>query len=272
MHDPWLDRLSEYLDEELDRSDRQTLAAHLLGCPECVALLADLKRVRARARELKDAPVPAALWSRIEAAIAEARRFSSPAEAATPRRASGGRRGARFSFSLPELVAACVGIAILSGGSVFAVLKRQESRSPAPQMSVTRAPESPTARDSAPGPAPLAEGETTPPEGSAVPAARTGAEAVTAPLTPGSPHEEAISELRKALAKERHRLDPATIRALEANLTIIDLAIDQAKRALAADPANTYVKEHLAETMRRKVELLQRATILASASGPEGSR
>lgn len=137
---------------------------------------------------------------------------------------------------------------------------------------MTRAPETPTARESAPGPTRVAGREVAPPEGSAVPAARTGADAVTAEQTSRSPHEDAIAELRKALAKERHRLDPATIRALEANLTIIDLAIDQARRALAADPANTYVKEHLADTMRRKVELLQRATMLASTSGSEGSR
>jgi hypothetical protein len=87
-----------------------------------------------------------------------------------------------------------------------------------------------------------------------------------------TPHEEAISELRRALASNRDKLNPTTIRTLEANLAIIDLAIDQARRALAADSANTYVREHLAETMRRRVELLQRATTLASTSSLEGDR
>jgi hypothetical protein len=45
-----------------------------------------------------------------------------------------------------------------------------------------------------------------------------------------------------------------------------------ARRALVADSANTYVKEHLADTMRRRVELLQRATMLASTSGQEETR
>jgi hypothetical protein len=87
-----------------------------------------------------------------------------------------------------------------------------------------------------------------------------------------TPHEEAISELRRALASNRDKLNPTTIRTLEANLAIIDLAIDQARRALAADSANTYVREHLADTMRRRVELLQRATTLASTSSLEGDR
>ncbi|HYQ89942.1 MAG TPA: hypothetical protein VEU09_09990, partial [Candidatus Binatia bacterium] len=111
-----------------------------------------------------------------------------------------------------------------------------------------------------------------PPSIAAVPAMRTDAGTALASPVSETPHEEAISELRKALSRERDRLDPATIRTLEANLAIIDLAIDQAKRALAADPADSYVKEHLAETMRRKVELLQRATMLASTSTSEGSR
>lgn len=79
-------------------------------------------------------------------------------------------------------------------------------------------------------------------------------------------------EIRQALARGRGTLDPVTVRTLESNLAIIEIAIDQAKRALAADPANSYVREHLAATMKRKVELLQRATVLASASNAEESR
>src|SRR6267143_2089168 len=276
MHDPSMDRLSEYLDETLDRSEREPLEAHLARCADCVSVLADLKAVRARARKLRDAPVPAGVWARIEAGIAERSSLSFPSERTRAKRTaeSGGDRGARFSFSLPEMIAACLGIAILSGGSVFALLKHQEPPLPAsaPQTSVVRAPDSPDARARTAGPAEGDPREGGPPRTPEARAARAGVEAVTAQRTPESPHEEAITELRKALAKERDRLDPATIRTLESNLAIIDLAIDQAKRALLADPANTYVKEHLAETMRRKVELLQRATLLASASGPEGSR
>src|SRR5205085_8547412 len=92
----------------------------------------------------------------------------------------------------------------------------------------------------------------------AMPAASQRAE----PLDPAdrTPHEEAISELRRALASRRDRLDPATIRTLEANLAIIDLAIDQARLALVADSANHYAKEHMAEHMRHRVNLLQRTT------------
>jgi len=246
--DPWMERLSEYLDGALERSDRETLEAHLKQCAECARTLEELGRVRARARELTPAPVPDSLWPRIEKAIAE----SGPARI-TPLES---RRAGR-SFSLPELLAACLAVAVVSGGTMFAVLRHQ---SPAartePAATLVRGPE--PART----PAPV----------EAVPAARTEDRTTLAPQASETPHEEAISELRKALSRERDRLDPTTIRTLEANLAIIDLAIDQAKRALAADPADSYVKQHLAETMRRRVEFLQRATMLASTSNSEESR
>jgi len=54
------------------------------------------------------------------------------------------------------------------------------------------------------------------------------------------------------------------VKTIEANLKIIDLATTQARQALAADPANPYLKEYLSKSMRRKVELLKQATEFAS--------
>ena len=42
-------------------------------------------------------------------------------------------------------------------------------------------------------------------------------------------------------------------------------AIAQAERALAADSANAYLNSHLADTMRRKLELLRQAAALVSS-------
>jgi hypothetical protein len=247
-----MERLSEYLDGELDRSDRETLEAHLKQCAECARVLEDLGRVRAEARGLPRPPAPAVLWPRIERAIAEPGKIT---RLGSPRRS-------RF-FSLPELLAACLAVAILSAGAVFLALgHRQPAAGTAPAGTLARGAEPKSEERRAEPPASVA----------AVPAERTGPEASLAARTPETPKEEAISELRKALSRERDRLDPTTIRTLEANLAIIDLAIDQAKRALAADPADSYVKQHLAETMRRRTELLQRATMLASTSSSEGSR
>jgi hypothetical protein len=55
------------------------------------------------------------------------------------------------------------------------------------------------------------------------------------------------------------------VRVLEQNLALIDRAIAQAQRAVAADSANVYLNTHLAETMRRKIDLLRQAAALVSA-------
>lgn len=65
-HDPWLERLSEYLDEDLDASARGTCEAHLAGCAACRALLADLRRLRAAARALPERAPTRDLWPGIE--------------------------------------------------------------------------------------------------------------------------------------------------------------------------------------------------------------
>ena len=77
--------------------------------------------------------------------------------------------------------------------------------------------------------------------------------------TPPSPISSACS------TDGRGRLDTTTVRVIERNLATIDSAIAQAQRAVAADSANVYLNSHLAETMRRKLELLRQAAALVSS-------
>jgi hypothetical protein len=74
-----------------------------------------------------------------------------------------------------------------------------------------------------------------------------------------------VASLERVLAQGRGRLDSATVRVIEKNLGIIDRAIRDAQSALAADPANSYLNLHLAQEMRRKLELLRQAAALAGA-------
>ena len=55
------------------------------------------------------------------------------------------------------------------------------------------------------------------------------------------------------------------MKVLEASLADIDRAIAEARRALARDPANVYLNDHLAESMRLKLELLRTATALTQS-------
>ncbi len=77
-------------------------------------------------------------------------------------------------------------------------------------------------------------------------------------------YDAAVADLEKALKADRGRLDASTIAIVEHNLQIIDQAINQARDALVADPANTYLSSHLVEARRRKLDLLRRATALAT--------
>ena len=52
MSDRYTERLSEYLDQELDASERVDFERHLTECAECAAILAELEQVVALACDL----------------------------------------------------------------------------------------------------------------------------------------------------------------------------------------------------------------------------
>jgi len=79
-------------------------------------------------------------------------------------------------------------------------------------------------------------------------------------------YDRAVADLERVLAENRSRLDTATVRVLEESLRTIDRALARARTALEQDPSNSYLNAHLAETMRRKLDLLRRAAALATAS------
>lgn len=77
-------------------------------------------------------------------------------------------------------------------------------------------------------------------------------------------YEAAVVDLERILQEERDRLDPRTVIVIERNLQAIDNAIQQARAALDADPANPYLNSHLAEARRHKLDLLRRAASLST--------
>lgn len=138
----------------------------------------------------------------------------------------------RVSFSLPQLAAAGIALMALSGGTAWML-------HPARGVAVI-AP--------------------TPPAPPAGPAGEAPVRNVAA-----GAYDAAVADLERVLTEGRGRLDTTTVRVLEQNLATIDRAILQAQRAVAADSANLYLNSHLAETMRRKLELLRQAAALVAA-------
>jgi hypothetical protein len=138
----------------------------------------------------------------------------------------------RFTFSLPQLLAAGIALAVFSAGGAWVL------HPGVPTIAVQLAP------------------------------GTTG----TVPATPvgisgtAQSYDAAVDDLTRILAEGQGRLDTATVRVLEQNLSLIDRAIADAQRAVAADSANLYLNTHLAETMRRKVDLLRQAAALVAAA------
>jgi hypothetical protein len=231
MSDQWTDRLSEYLDDELPPAERAALEAHLRHCVACGAVLADLKRVVGRARGLEDRLPERELWPGIAARIGAGPVDVVPLDAARPRRR-------RWSFSLPELAAAGIALMALSGAAAWLL----HPGTP------------PVAVATRPGPAPAAA-----PAGSSLVALASANRAA------GRSYDAAVGDLERVLETGRGRLDTTTVRVIERNLATIDTAIAQAQRAVAADSGNLYLNSHLAETMRRKLELLRQAAALVSS-------
>ncbi len=106
-HDALNERLSEYLDNELDAAERAAVEAHLAECGECRTDLQALAAVVARAGTLTDAPPDQNLWPGVEAQIA-------PPQVLRP---SVARR--RFAFTMPQLIAASLALMVASGGMVW---------------------------------------------------------------------------------------------------------------------------------------------------------
>jgi hypothetical protein len=143
------------------------------------------------------------------------------------------RKPARqITFSLPQLIAAAASLVLVSGGMAWFLSPASTSE---PQVTVSR--------------------DIPPVEMQSVVLFDRKGRA-----------DSAIIELQRILENESSQLDSSTVRILSQNLALIDRAIGQARKALESDPSNPYLNDHLARTMRKKIEVLRRAADLAQAS------
>jgi anti-sigma factor RsiW len=242
VHQEWTDQLSDYLDGELSTDERAAVDQHLRDCPECAAVLNDLKRVVARAASAPARPPAADLWTGIAARI-EPGTTSASASTSSQVMPFARAQTRRFAFTVSQLAAAAALLIAISGGVAWQLASR----------SVGRAGQQAQIVASSPAEAPQETG--------------TGAAdfgRVETVSMADAQYDAAVSDLETALKAGRGRLDASTIAIVEHNLQIIDQAINQAREALAADPANSYLSGHLVEARRRKLDLLRRATALAT--------
>ncbi len=231
--DRFTELLSDYLDHDLPRAEFDAVERHLGTCAECRDVLAGLADVKSRAASLVDPPAPIDLWAGIASRIGSAGSTSeAPARRAVvlelPRRE---RTPLRWvPWALPQWLAAAAVIAVVAAGAVWFAQGRKASDS-------TRA-------------------------GVATTPAVTETDAASADFD-ASRIEGEIGELQLALERGRGKLDPKTVQVLEDNLRIIRKATEDARQALEQDPANRELKDYLAGSVQRKLDMVRRAAVLA---------
>jgi anti-sigma factor RsiW len=129
-------------------------------------------------------------------------------------------------FTLPQLIAASIAFAVIAGGAVYWTVGRP---APTPPPVVVQAPVS------------------------------SGPTGLPVSARAGAAFDLAVSELEQVLKQGRDQLDPKTLKIIQDNLSVIDRAIAEARAAIAADPANSYLSEQVAANMHRKLEILRSA-------------
>ena len=229
MHNDIINQLSAYLDGELSVDERARVDAHVATCAACRTVLDDLKAIVVTAPYYEGEAPKRDLWAGIRQGITEQKEVPltrSPSPVA------------RRQFSLGQLIAACLAFAAVAGGGVYVALKDRTT--------VVEVP-SPVAQSASPTESP------------SINIANSRARA-------GEVYDAAVGDLERVLAEGKDQLEPKTLKVIEENLRIIDRAIAEARSAIAADPANAYLRSQVAANMRRKLDILRQATDVIRAA------
>jgi anti-sigma factor RsiW len=238
-------RVSDWLDGDIDATERAAFAAHAETCEACRALVADLRAVRQVASTLDRQTPPSRVWTRLEQQLAAEPRFR---EAAARRGASiasiaearARARAAVWSWRSP-ILALAASLLLMIGGSLY-LLHRWTNATPASSSASTAISPAATPGITTPGNAPA---------GALV-------ESIDSELQQAAAHyEKAIAGLEQVANASDSPLDPDVMAALHKNLDVIDKAITESRTALASQPNSRLAQTSLFDAFRRKVALLQ---------------
>jgi hypothetical protein len=235
--------LTDYLDAHaLPAAQRAAADAHVGGCVECAALVADVRAIVRDAGELPALTPSRDLWSgiegRIEAPVVgiSTRRVEDETPDASPdeRRKAYGVRGA---LSVRRLAIAASVLVAVTAGVTYTLTKRQADLAVTPDA----------ARLSPYASSPLVRSAGT----------RLSAEET---------FDLEIASIRRVADARRAELDTATIRIVEKDLKLIDAAIAESKAALASDPASAFLMDQLTHAYDAKLRFLRGLATLPARS------
>lgn len=242
-HREWTDRLSNFLDGGLEGPEHAQVETHLCECGECRRVLEQLREVKARAAALGPVEPARDLWGGIAATIAAPAATGDSGGATVIALPTAEPRAypveelptpRRFSLSARQLLAASIALVAASSMATWAARSPTAiALDPSEVLSPTESVVSPASRVAEP-PAALAE---------------------------------ELASLERVLTEASGVLDPNTVRVLEHNLGVIEQAIEDSRRALAQDPENEFLVEHLQRVYERKLEYLREAASVVEWSG-----
>ncbi len=256
-HDAFNEQLMAFLEGDLDGARHSAMERHAQNCAECGALVADLRSIRVEASKLPVLTPSHDLWAgiaeRIEAPVV-------PIASATPATAFPAAKRPVRLWQEPWLMRAAVAASLVSAVSLgyFGAMQTRTSVASVDSLAFSdtalaaATPQAFDTLDSGGTPAAPAPGSIS---------------AQLAVATLAADYDREILRLRKLVDERRNQMDPVTVAVVERNLTVIDAAITESKKAIARDPASRFLIESLNASLESKVELLRIAAALPSRSG-----
>jgi anti-sigma factor RsiW len=229
-HERTLELLDDYVEGTLPPHEERGVRRHLMQCDDCRAEERELRTLLDEAAALPpEIQPPVELWEGIAARL-EPR---SATVALAPEIPVIGPRPVR---QISWWMQAAAAIALVVTTSV--VTLRIDGAGP-PQVAAVQ--QQPAAQQAA------------------APAPRT---ALAAFHPAEQEYQRAIGDLEQMLGQHRDKLAPQTVATLEANLKVIDKAIQESRAALAADPNSRELATMLSKSYDAKLGVLQRAVSL----------
>jgi hypothetical protein len=232
------DRIDEllpaWIEDDLGPAARDAVSAHLGECLRCAAIVRDLTALRRDAAQLAELVPPRDLWDGIAA------RIDAPVIAIASRQSP----LAVPSRRIWTLAAAATLLVAVSSGITWSIAMRGASDAPA-QAATTAAPESPSTTDLA-----------------ALTAPPTGTLASAEPFPPEVLYGREIEDLRAILVERSAELDSSTVAAVVKSLQSIDIAIAEARAALARDASSPFLHDQLNRALQKKLGVLRTAALL----------
>jgi hypothetical protein len=229
MNDHLGERLSAYLDGELDAAAAGAVERHLAECADCRATLKQLGAVKQWAPGYTGVPASRELWGKVLTGI------EPPAPVAKPRIAWHGRR---INVGMPMLLAASIALLLIGAGVVYNLRPTQQQQMASGDSSTQSVDSSAPDRGWDPRLASSTEQK----------------------------YDAAIAELETILDSSASTLAPATLKVIRESLARIDTAIAQARAAIVRDSSgNKFLERSIEGYQKRKLALLRTAAQAVSA-------